>query len=96
MTKVVIVDMTKMNDDQRHTMADLALGMYTGERCKFCGHLFESIDDLKARHAVYAGDHEHGRTACKACWDSSTNADELHSHRRQSHGNKLLPSHKGV
>lgn len=70
MTKVAIIDLAALNDDERHAMADIALGMYVGERCKFCGHTFTSIDDLKARHAVYAGYHEHGRTACKACFDA--------------------------
>lgn len=46
----------------------LALSMYLGERCRFCDRTYETMEDL--RDTVFAGYHEHGRLACKACWDA--------------------------
>jgi hypothetical protein len=63
-----------MNNEDKQARMDalqVALSMYLGERCKYCGFLFATIADLDARDVVYAGYHEHGRIACKACWDAN-------------------------
>lgn len=64
--QVKIITITNENKDY---LARVALSMYLGERCKFCLRVFETLDDLK--DAVYAGYHEHGRVACKSCWDTN-------------------------
>lgn len=69
MTNVTLVDLSKLNPEERLAWLMIALKSYTGERCKFCHHLFTSAKDLRDRHAVYAGEHAHGRVACRACWD---------------------------
>ncbi len=48
-------------------VVDLALSMYLVEQCKYCGKEYKTLSDLKA--TVWAGYHEHGRLACKSCWD---------------------------
>ena len=65
------VKLVELTDENRATMAEIALSMYVGEKCKYCLHEFTSTADLKARNAVYAGYHEHGRVACKKCWDDN-------------------------
>jgi hypothetical protein len=44
----------------------LDMSMYLGERCKYCGKQYKTLEDLK--DTVYAGYHERGRLACKSCW----------------------------
>lgn len=65
MTQAVVVQVT---DENRAALVDIALSMYLGEACKYCGHVYETLADLRARSVVYAGYHEHGRTACGECW----------------------------
>ena len=60
----LISEMTPENQD---SLVNLALSMYLGEQCKFCGKEYTTLADLS--DAVYAGYHEHGRLACKRCWD---------------------------
>lgn len=45
----------------------LALSMYLGERCKYCGHKFQKMPELLK--VVYVGYHKWGRIAHKSCWD---------------------------
>jgi len=54
----------------KKTAFRIAMSMYLGERCKYCGEEFKTLDDLS--DAVYAGYHEHGRLAHKRCWDANT------------------------
>jgi len=42
-----------------------------GEACKYCGHVYETNADMRARDVVYAGYHATGRTACGACWKAN-------------------------
>ena len=58
-----------LNDDNRKDVVNLALSMYLGERCKYCGVTFDTLDDLQT--AVYAGSHQWGRLAHKSCWDKN-------------------------
>jgi len=51
----------------RDTAVLIALCMYLGECCKFCGKEYKTLDDLK--DTVWAGYHEHGRLACADCWE---------------------------
>lgn len=59
----------ELTDENRQAVAEMALSMYLGEKCKYCLREFFTLDDLK--DAVYAGYHEHGRVACKSCWQSN-------------------------
>ena len=62
--EIAIVELTNEN---RPEVLKFALSMYLGERCKYCGVTFTTIDDLKT--TVYAGYHQWGRLAHKKCWD---------------------------
>ncbi len=66
MTKVTVVDLTKLNDDEKHDMALMALAMYLGEGCKYCPKTFDTLEQLK--DAVWAGYHDRGRLAHRECW----------------------------
>jgi hypothetical protein len=65
--KVAVLEVTEENRDDLDGLVNLALSMYLGERCKFCDKQYATLDDLK--DTVWAGYHEHGRLACKRCWD---------------------------
>jgi hypothetical protein len=41
-------------DDARATAAQIALGMYVGETCRYCRHTYTSVEDLKERGVVWA------------------------------------------
>ena len=64
--------MTKVLEVSREVAVNLALAMYLGESCKYCGKVYETLDDLK--DTVYAGYHEHGRLACQKCWNENNKA----------------------
>lgn len=64
--KVAVVEVT---DENRDALVEIAMSMYLGEKCKYCGKQYKTLTDLKG--TVFAGYHEHGRLACKACWDSN-------------------------
>lgn len=66
MTKAAIVDLEE--EGAREATFKVALSMYLGEQCRFCHGIFETLDDLKT--AVWAGYHEHGRIAHKACFEA--------------------------
>jgi len=65
-TRVGIVRLTPEN---RLSMAELAMSMYLGEHCKYCGKEYRTLDDLRA--TVWAGYHERGRLACEKCWNEN-------------------------
>jgi hypothetical protein len=57
------------DDHARDVALRMALSMYLGEACKYCGGVFETLDDLHT--AVFAGYHERGRLAHKTCWQAN-------------------------
>jgi hypothetical protein len=63
---VVVMDLEE--EGARDVAFRIALSMYLGEQCRFCGRTYETFEDLK--ETVYAGYHEHGRLACKTCWNA--------------------------
>ena len=63
------LEIVRITPENRDAITEMAMSMYLGERCKYCPKVFETLDDLKM--AVYAGYHEHGRVACKSCWDAN-------------------------
>lgn len=52
----------------------MILSTFLGERCKFCGAVFETLDDLE--DAVWAGYHQYGRLAHRSCWEEHKEAQE--------------------
>jgi predicted RNA-binding protein YlqC (UPF0109 family) len=66
MTKIVIQEIT---DENRDELFIIALSMYLGECCKYCGKQAKTLDDL--RTVVYAGSHAKGRIACESCWNAN-------------------------
>ena len=65
MTKTVLID---LDDSNRKDVLRMTLSMYLGERCKYCGVTFTTLEDLD--YAVYAGSHQWGRLAHKECWEN--------------------------
>lgn len=63
--------MTEPDDDKllENALVNLALSAYIGERCKYCGKVYETLDDLK--DVFWAGYQQHGCLACKTCWLSN-------------------------
>jgi len=68
MTQIAVVRVT---DENRDALVEMALSMYLGEACKYCGHVYETNADMRARDVVYAGYHATGRTACGSCWKAN-------------------------
>jgi len=64
-----MVTLIELTDDNRKDVLNLALSMYLGERCKYCGVTFNTIGELDT--TVYAGSHQWGRLAHKECWDKN-------------------------
>lgn len=55
------------------TAVKIVLSTYLGERCKYCDREYETLDDLQ--ETVWAGYHEHGRLACKSCWNDKCSSE---------------------
>jgi hypothetical protein len=64
MPQVIFVENTKEN---RPALLNIAISMYIGCKCKFCSHVFNSVEDIIKRDVVKAGDDEY---ACRSCWQS--------------------------
>ena len=67
-TETSIGKLIKVTDENRSELYEHALSKYVGEKCKFCGHVFESTDDVIVRDMVKAGN---GDYACHDCWDKA-------------------------
>ena len=61
--------LVEITEENASYLVNVALSMYLGEKCKYCLREFETLEDLK--DSVYAGYHEHGRVACKSCWEEN-------------------------
>ena len=53
-------------DELMEHLIQLAFSMYLGERCKYCGKKYKTLEDLK--DTVWAGAHADGHLACRPCW----------------------------
>lgn len=58
--------MTAIDRSAPVRVAEIVLSLYVGERCKFCGYIYGSVYDLRARQVVWT---EYGRLACLECWE---------------------------
>jgi hypothetical protein len=61
-----VVGIVEITDENKNALLDIALSSYLGERCKYCGKEYTSLEMLK--DTVWAGYHKNGRLACSACW----------------------------
>ena len=64
MTEILLIELDSQSD-----MLRMALSMYLGEKCNYCGVTFRTINDIKS--TVWAGCHQWGRLAHKTCWDKN-------------------------
>lgn len=54
----------------------LALSNYVEQSCVYCGHVYDSVEDIIKREAVRANEPPANITlACKACYDEAHNAN---------------------
>ena len=58
----------KVTDENRTGLYEHALQKYIGEKCKYCGHVYQSVKEIIERDIVRAGRREY---ACRACWDKA-------------------------
>lgn len=72
MNEVLVIDTS--TKENRELAFSLAMTTYVGETCRFCRHVFESVEDITARRAVWSGywypspGQFGGRISCEACW----------------------------
>ena len=55
-------------DEEKETLARIALGMYANEPCRICGKMITQADLQTIVFAGYSID-SRSRAAHKACWD---------------------------
>lgn len=67
--KVVAVEIT---DENRQDLLYMAIAAYTGEKCRYCGHVYETVKDIYDRDVVFAGP---SMLACKVCFDAENPAN---------------------
>jgi hypothetical protein len=61
--KLSVVKITGQNQDE---LAQMAISMYLGEKCFFCGREYKTVENLK--DTVWVGQDEARRLACLGCW----------------------------
>jgi hypothetical protein len=64
---------TPITNENKSYLIEAAFSTYLGEKCKYCGKKYKTIDDL--RSTVWVGEHKHGRLACRACWSANNKAE---------------------
>jgi len=68
------IKIVEITDENRKAMLDLAISGYIGEKCKYCEHVFESVEDIAKRNVVWAGSLQY---ACKECFDKKSSSNLL-------------------
>jgi hypothetical protein len=66
------IKIVEITDENRSQLLYLAIAGYIGEKCQYCEHVYESVEDIAARDVVYAGKRQY---ACKACFDAANPAN---------------------
>lgn len=61
------IRLVEITDDNRKKLLEMAIAGYIGEKCRYCGYVYESVEDIDARGVVFAG---RAMFACKACFDT--------------------------
>ena len=65
---LVVIPIT---DENRGAVSEFMYSMYLGEKCPFCGRVFDTVEDLQ--DAVWCPSTD-GRIACQLCWDKATSS----------------------
>jgi hypothetical protein len=60
------IKIIEITDQNRKALLEIAISQYIGEKCRYCGHEFTSIQDIAAHNVVFAGNSQY---ACKVCFD---------------------------
>ena len=66
------IKIVEITDENRPQLLHLAIAGYIGEKCRYCQHVYKSVDDIAARNVVYAGESQY---ACKVCFDTANPAN---------------------
>lgn len=66
------IKIVEITDENRPQLLHLAIAGYIGEKCRYCQHVYKSVDDIVARNVVYAGERQY---ACKVCFDTANPAN---------------------
>jgi hypothetical protein len=64
--ETTVETVTEQNKD---ALARLAISMYIGEKCLFCGREYKTFAELK--DTVWVGQSENRRLACASCWQKN-------------------------
>lgn len=67
-TETSIGKLVKATDENRPGLYEHALSMYIGEKCKYCEHVFRSVEEIIKRDLTKAGEKEY---ACGTCWKTN-------------------------
>jgi hypothetical protein len=65
---IKIIDLTQLEEWETKQMIHTAIAAYTGEKCRYCEHVYESVEDIRERKVVFAGP---CMLACKDCFDKN-------------------------
>ena len=68
---VIHSSVVKVTPENHEGLGDTAMQLAIGQKCRYCLHEYSSMADMRRRHVVFAGEHEHGRLACKSCWETN-------------------------
>lgn len=66
------IKIVEITDQNRPQLLHLAIAGYIGEKCRYCQHVYNSVDDIDARNVVYAGERQY---ACKVCFYAANPAN---------------------
>lgn len=72
------VKIVEITDENRSQLLHIAIAGYIGEKCRYCGHVYESVEDIYAHDVVYAGKRQY---ACKVCFYAANPANTACSGR---------------
>jgi hypothetical protein len=60
------ITVEKLTEENKDELAHIALSVYIGEKCLFCGREYKTLEDLK--DTIWVGQDESRRLACSGCW----------------------------
>jgi hypothetical protein len=63
--------LVEIKPENQDYIVDMMLAQYITEKCRYCEHVYESVQDIRARKVVYAGPY---MLACKECFDTNNPA----------------------
>jgi hypothetical protein len=60
------ITVEKITEQNQAELAQIALSVYLGQKCLFCGREYKTLEDLK--ETLWVGQDENRRLACSGCW----------------------------